>query len=289
MEEATELQAGLYVVATPLGNLGDITVRARDVLASVDTIACEDTRVTRELLHLLGIATPRLASVREHNERQAAEQIVARIAGGAAVAYASDAGTPAISDPGARLVAAVRAAGFPIIPVPGVSAVTAALSVAGLESTAFTFAGFAPTGKSDLAAFLDAAAARTETTVFFESPHRVEKTLNLAAEILPAERRVIVARELTKKFETVTALVASELPAWLLAHPDRLRGEFVIVIDGAPDASAAPGALIDARTLLKALLAELPPAKAAKVASKITGEDRDTLYALAESLKTGVR
>ena len=175
------------------------------------------------------------------------------------------------------------------IPIPGVSAVTTALSVAGLESTAFTFAGFAPTGKSDLAAFLDAAAARAETTVFFESPHRVEKTLTLAAEILPAERRVVVARELTKKFETVTALVAGELPTWLRAYPDRLRGEFVVVIAGAPDTSPAPGALIDARQLLKALLAELPPAKAAKVASKITGEDRDTLYALAESLKSGAR
>ncbi|MBL8311115.1 MAG: 16S rRNA (cytidine(1402)-2'-O)-methyltransferase [Burkholderiales bacterium] len=289
MKDATELQAGLYVVATPLGNLGDITARARSVLASVDTIACEDTRVTRELLHLLDIATPRLTSVREHNERQAAEQIVGRIASGAAVAYASDAGTPAISDPGARLVAAVRAAGFPIIPVPGVSAVTAALSVAGLESTAFTFAGFAPTGKTDLVAFFETAASRVETTVFFESPHRVEKTLMAAAAALPADRRVVVARELTKKFETVTALSAGALPAWLSATADRLRGEFVIVVAGAPAAPAAQGALIDARALLKALLAELPPAKAAKVAAKVTGGDRDTLYTLAESLKTAVR
>ncbi len=278
------LQAGLYVVATPLGNLGDITLRAQRVLAGVACIACEDTRMTRELLRLLGIAAPALVSVREHNEREAASGVVARIAAGDAVAYVSDAGTPAISDPGARLVASVRAAGFPTIPIPGVSAVTAALSVAGLESTAFTFIGFAPTAKGELTAFVEAIAARTETSVFFESPHRIEKTLAALAAGLAADRRVVIGRELTKKFETVSALTAGEIGDWLHGNATRLRGEFVVVVAGAAQAVRSAG--IDGRTLLKALLPELPPARAVKLAARLSGEDRDALYALAETLKS---
>jgi 16S rRNA (cytidine1402-2'-O)-methyltransferase len=224
-----------------------------------------------------------LYSVREHNERTAAEAVVARIARGEAVAYVSDAGTPAISDPGARLVAAVREAGFQIFPVPGASAVTAVLSAAGLESTAFTFLGFAPTSNGELATFADAIAARTETTVFFESPHRVEKTLPILAKALPAERRIVIGRELTKKFETISATTAGELAAWTEANAERMRGEFVIVVEGAPQAQRATS--FDARSLLKALLQELPPAKAAKLAAKLTGESRDELYALAETMK----
>lgn len=275
------LPAGLYVVATPLGNLGDMTHRAEQVLATVSCIACEDTRVTRELLRHLGIAPPPLLSVREHNEREAAAGVLARIGAGAAVAYASDAGTPAISDPGARLVAAVRAANFPIIPVPGVSAVTAALSVAGLESTAFTFLGFAPTGKGELANFVAAIAARSETSVCFESPHRIEKTLHAFASALPAERRLVIARELTKKFETVSALTAAEITDWLATNQNHLRGEFVLVVAGSGQPPRAT--TLDGRTVLQALLPELPPARAAKLAAKLSGEDRETLYALAES------
>ena len=283
MTEHSGVQAGLYVVATPLGNLGDITVRALATLRGVQCIACEDTRVTRDLLRLLEIAPPALVSVREHNERQAAESVIARIAGGEAVAYASDAGTPAISDPGARLVAAVRAAGFPIIPIPGVSAVTAALSVAGLESTAFTFLGFAPVAAGELATFVEAMASRVETSVCFESPHRIEKFLAALAAGLPADRRVVIARELTKKFETVTALNAGELEAWIAQNGERMRGEFVVVVAGAEQ--AARSSSLDARTVLKALLQELPPAKAAKLAAKLTGEPRDALYEMAESWK----
>lgn len=285
MSEDLEIQAGLYVVATPLGNLGDITVRALHVLKTVPSIACEDTRMTRDLLRHLDIAPPDLYSVREHNERTAAEAVVARIARGEAVAYVSDAGTPAISDPGARLVAAVREAGFQIFPVPGASAVTAVLSAAGLESTAFTFLGFAPTSNGELATFADAIAARTETTVFFESPHRVEKTLPILAKALPAERRVVIGRELTKKFETISATTAGQLAAWAEDNAERMRGEFVIVVEGAPQAQRATS--LDARSLLKALLQELPPAKAAKLAAKLTGESRDELYALAETMKGG--
>jgi 16S rRNA (cytidine1402-2'-O)-methyltransferase len=283
MTALLKISPGLYVVATPLGNLGDITLRALATLKAVSCIACEDTRVTRDLLRFLEIAPPALVSVREHNERTAAEGVVTRIMNGEAVAYASDAGTPAISDPGARLVAAVRAAGLPVIPVPGVSAVTAALSVAGLESTAFTFLGFAPVAAGELAEFVALMSARTETTVCFESPHRIEKFLLALAHGLPADRRVVIARELTKKFETITALNASEIEAWTELHADKMRGEFVVVVASA--AQATLSSTFEARALLKALLQELPPAKAAKLAAKITGESRDDLYALAESLK----
>ncbi len=272
-------------MATPLGNLGDITVRALATLKSVQCIACEDTRVTRDLLRFLDITPPVLISVREHNERQAAELVVARIAAGEAVAYASDAGTPAISDPGARLVAVVRAAGFPIIPIPGVSAVTAALSVAGLESTAFTFLGFAPVAAGELAEFVETMNTRVETSVCFESPHRIEKFLLALAKGLPAERRVVIARELTKKFETITALNAGEIEAWIPLHAERMRGEFAVVVSGAGQVTRA--STFEARTVLKTLLQELPPAKAAKLAAKITGESREALYELAEKLKSG--
>ena len=284
MSEPLKVPCGLYVVATPLGNLGDVTLRALATLKAVDCIACEDTRVTRDLLRFLDIAPPALVSVREHNERAAADAIVLRIAAGEAVAYVSDAGTPAISDPGARLVAAVRAAGFPITPIPGVSAVTAALSVAGLASTAFTFVGFAPLSAGDLSEFVAVIAARTETTVFFESPHRVEKTMAALAKGLPPERRMVIAREITKKFETISAIVASDIEAWLQTHAERMRGEFVVLVEGA--AAPTRTALIDARALLKVLLDELAPAKAAKLAAKITGESREALYTLAESLKS---
>lgn len=282
MSEQINISPGLYVVATPLGNLGDITLRALATLKSVSCIACEDTRVTRDLLRFLEIAPPALVSVREHNERVAAEGIVTRINNGEAVAYASDAGTPAISDPGARLVAAVRAAGLPVVPVPGVSAVTAALSVAGLESTAFTFLGFAPVAAGDLADFVATISARVATSVCFESPHRIENFLQALAKGLPADRRLVIARELTKKFETITALNAGEIEAWIPLHADKMRGEFVIVVAGAAQATSASS--FEARALLKALLQELPPAKAAKLAAKITGESRETLYELTKHL-----
>jgi 16S rRNA (cytidine1402-2'-O)-methyltransferase len=281
------LEAGLYVVATPLGNLGDITLRALDVFRRVACIACEDTRVTRDLLRLLEIAPPALVSVREHNERDASTAIVARIAAGDAVAYASDAGTPAISDPGARLVDAVRAAGQVVVPIPGVSAVTTALSVAGFSDTAFVFFGFAPSGGTALTQFIDAFEARVETCVFFESPHRAEKTLNALGASLNGDRRVLIARELTKKFESINVLAASELVAWTNKHAAQMRGEFVIAVEGAPAAQqSAFSASLDAKNLLKVLLEELPPAKAAKLAAKLTGEPRDAMYAMAETLRT---
>jgi 16S rRNA (cytidine1402-2'-O)-methyltransferase len=285
MTTLTPLPAALYVVATPLGNLGDVTLRALDVLKRVSCIACEDTRVTRDLLRLLEIAPPPLISVREHNERTEADSIVAKIAAGEAIAYSSDAGTPAISDPGARLVEAVRAAGLSVIPIPGVSAVTTALSVAGFADTAFTFLGFAPTSTAGFAAFVDAVALCNETAVFFESPHRAQKTLQSLAETLRAQptRRVLIARELTKKFESIDVVIVSELANWAAAHEAQMRGEFVIAVEGAPKAERATS--LESSALLKALLEELPPAKAAKLVAKLTGEPREALYALAESMR----
>jgi 16S rRNA (cytidine1402-2'-O)-methyltransferase len=284
-ETPSSLESGLYVLATPLGNLGDITVRARDTLARAGAIACEDTRVTRELLRLLNIDAPPLVSVREHNEREQAERIVERIAAGEAIVYASDAGTPGVSDPGARLVATVRAAGLKVIPVPGVSAVTAAISVAGFEATAFTFLGFAPTTANALDEFLDAMIDRTELSVFFESPHRSEKTFMRMSERLPNDRRVVIARELTKKFETIVGISAGELRAWVEANSAQMRGEFVIVVDAASTKQSVKTDL-DTKALMKALLEELPASKAAKVAAKLTGESRQSLFELAETLKT---
>jgi 16S rRNA (cytidine1402-2'-O)-methyltransferase len=284
-ETPSSLESGLYVLATPLGNLGDITVRARDTLARAGAIACEDTRVTRELLRLLNIDAPPLVSVREHNEREQAERIVERIAAGEAIVYASDAGTPGVSDPGARLVATVRAAGLKVIPIPGVSAVTAAISVAGFEATAFTFLGFAPTTANALDEFLDTMIDRTELSVFFESPHRAEKTFLRMSERLPNDRRVVIARELTKKFETIVGISAGELRAWVEANSAQMRGEFVIVVDAASTNQSVKTDL-DTKALMKALLEELPASKAAKVAAKLTGESRQSLFELAETLKT---
>jgi 16S rRNA (cytidine1402-2'-O)-methyltransferase len=278
------IEPGLYVLATPLGNLRDITLRALDTLARAHAIACEDTRVTRELLRLLNIETPPTFSVREHNEREQAERVVERIAAGEVIVYASDAGTPGVSDPGARLVAAVRSAGLKVIPIPGVSAVTTAISVAGFEATAFTFLGFAPTASNALDEFIDDRVNRNDISIFFESPHRAEKTLLRMSERLPSDRRIVIARELTKKFETIVGMPVSEINNWLTANAEKMRGEFVILVDAAPTQQRAQTSL-DKKALMKALLDELPASKAAKVAAKLTGESRQALFELAETLK----
>ncbi|MFN3629877.1 MAG: 16S rRNA (cytidine(1402)-2'-O)-methyltransferase [Casimicrobiaceae bacterium] len=279
------LAAGLYVAATPLGNLGDMTLRGLDTLSRVTAIACEDTRVTADLLRLLGLAVPTLISVREHNEKRAAEGIVARIARGEAVAYVSDAGTPGVSDPGARLVASVRAAGHVVIPVPGPSAVTAALSAAGLAGTAFTFIGFIPRDRAGRQAWLEALARCPETTVFFESPHRIEATLLALADAFVAtepKRRVVVCRELTKRHEEIVSLEIAALAPWVEANASRVRGEFVVLVEGT--SIKTPLNALNPTLLMRMLVTELPPARAAKVAARLTGLPRDTLYALAETL-----
>jgi len=268
------------VVATPIGNLGDITRRALETLESVDIIAAEDTRHTRELLHHFGIGA-KLIALHAHNERGAAERVAGWIAQGKSVALVSDAGTPAVSDPGAVLVANVRAAGHRVFPVPGVSALTAALSASGVEFDGVVFAGFLPVKGTGRRERLAALAAGPWAIVLFEAPHRIEETL---ADLHKAfgERDVVIARELTKKFETVTRLPLAEARAWVAADDDRRRGEFVLVIEGRP-VEASQG--MDSRKILAALLDELPLKQAVALAVRITGAKRNELYALALEMK----
>jgi 16S rRNA (cytidine1402-2'-O)-methyltransferase len=319
----------LYVVATPVGNLADLTLRAVALLARADCVACEDTRVAATLLRHLGLDPPRrpeLLALHAHNEHEASAQVLARLAQGQTVACVSDAGTPAVSDPGARLVAVVATAGFRVVPLPGPSAALAALSVAGdpalagPEAAGFVFAGFLPARGSARRAALAAVAAEPRTQLLFEAPHRIA---DLAAELAQAlgagaaARRVTVARELTKQFETVATMPAADWPGWLAADAQRLRGEFVLVLHAAPrapsagsaprapsagsapaalsagsapPAGAAPGSGPDtagaapdpaALRVLRLLLEELPLKQAVALAARITGAPRNALYAQA--------
>ena len=273
------------MVATPLGNLRDVTLRALDVLGSADAIAAEDTRVTGVLLRHYGIST-RPLSLHEHNEAARAAQIVAQLRAGRSVALVSDAGTPAVSDPGARLVRAVRDAGFPVVPIPGANAAIAAVSAAGLAAGRFVFLGFLPAAAKLRRELLAAVAPLPVALVVYEAPHRVRATVAHLGEALGGERTLVVAREVTKKFESITQTTLGEAPGWFAADPNHERGEFVLVIDAPPDAELAAGdSAFDVRRLLTALVAELPPARAARVAAAVTGLPRDALYAQALALK----
>ena len=269
----------LYVVATPIGNLADISLRALHVLQLAQAIACEDTRHTQGLLRQFGIEKPLLA-VHEHNELEAAVGVIERLQRGQRVAYVSDAGTPAVSDPGARLVAAVRSAHLRVMPLPGASSVTTALSAAGLAGdSGFIFAGFLPSkaGERDQSVALLHTEARA--VVLMEAPHRIEA---LAQAMRPlGERSVTVCRELTKQFEEIATVAADQLTAWLAASPQRTRGEFVLVLH--PNATAPPKD--DGHRVLQLLLAELPLKTAVKLAADITGAGRNELYDAALKLK----
>lgn len=273
----------LYIVATPIGNLADLTLRALHVLALVDAIACEDTRHSGALLRQIGIGGKPLLAVHEHNEREAADAVLARLARGERVAYVSDAGTPAISDPGAALVAAAQAAGYRTVPLPGPSSAVAALSVAG-DSVGgpFVFLGFLPTRGGERAQALQALAADARTQIFFEAPHRIEPLMAGLAEACSG-RRVTVGRELTKQFESVATMPADALPAWLAADANRSRGEFVLVVHALP-AERAESAASDERTL-RTLLAALPLKQAVALAAELTGAPRNALYERALALK----
>jgi 16S rRNA (cytidine1402-2'-O)-methyltransferase len=276
----------LYVVATPLGNLRDVTFRAVDVLGGVDTIAAEDTRVTGVLLRHYGIAT-RPLSLHEHNESARATQIVAQLGAGRSIALVSDAGTPAVSDPGARLVRAVRDAGFPVVPIPGANAAIAAISAAGLAAGEFLFLGFLPKAAKARRELLAAVARLPVALVVYEAPHRVRDTVAHLGAALAGERVLVVAREVTKKFESITRTTLAEAPAWFDADPNHERGEFVLLVDAPPEHQAVPGeSALDLRRLLVALVAELPPARAARVAAAVTGLPRDAIYAQALALKS---
>jgi 16S rRNA (cytidine1402-2'-O)-methyltransferase len=273
-------QGALYVVATPIGNLADISLRALHVLQLVDAVACEDTRHTQALLRAYGMDKKTMA-VHQHNEAEAAQQVIARLQAGERVAYASDAGTPAVSDPGARLVAAVRDAGLRVVPLPGASSVTAALSVAGAvdELGAFMFAGFLPTKAGERAAVVTTLAGEARTVVLLEAPHRIEA---LAAALAPlGDRPVTIARELTKPFEQVATLTCATLPSWLSQDEQHRRGEFVVVLHPQPQARSADEGI----RVLALLLAELPVKTAVKLAAEITGAPRNELYDAALRMK----
>jgi len=276
---AQQLPSGaLYVVATPIGNLADLTVRAWWVLSHVDAIAAEDTRVTRHLLDRYGIAMPpaRLIAVHEHNEQSASESVLALLREGRRVALVSDAGTPAISDPGARVVRKVGAAGMRVIPVPGPSSLSAAMSVAGLEHGAALFVGFLPHAARERANCLHSIAANTAATVLFEAPHRLAATAADLAAVLAPTRRVVIARELTKRFETIETVTAEELVRHIDASEP--RGEYVLVVDPVEPAPRATEIDAAAQRWLAALADALPPARAAAVAARATGLPRDMLY-----------
>jgi 16S rRNA (cytidine1402-2'-O)-methyltransferase len=280
------IECALYVVATPLGNLRDISLRALDVLAGVDVIAAEDTRITRVLLAHYEIAT-RLLSLHEHNERRRATEIVALLAAGKSVAVVSDAGTPGVSDPGSALVATVAAAGHRVVPVPGPSAVIAALSAAGLPAPRWLFCGFLPAAATARRHELERLAGCDCALVFYEAPHRVAATVAALAAALGEQRPLVIARELTKRFESVHRGRLGDAAAWLAADPDRLRGEFVLVV-GAPiphhaEAKGEAGQAHDA--ILAALLAELPLAQAVRLAVSITGAPKNGLYRRALALR----
>ena len=273
----------LYVVATPIGNLADLSLRAIHVLALVDAVACEDTRHSAPLLRHLGLDKP-LVAVHEHNEREAAPAVLARLARGERVAYVSDAGTPAVSDPGAALVAAVQAAGLLTVPIPGASSAVAALSVAGdTRSAGFHFVGFLPTRAAERAAVLQRLCAAPSAQVLFEAPHRIEALVRDLSAAAP-QRRVTLCRELTKQFETVATMPTAELPAWLAADANRLRGEFVLVLH-APEAAVADDDSTRHDTTLRPLMAALPLKQAVALAAELTGAPRNTLYSRALALK----
>ncbi len=273
------LAGKLFVVATPIGNLGDLSPRAREVLASVSLIAAEDTRHTRQLLQSFGIDTA-LTSLHEHNEAEKSSALIARIERGESLALVSDAGTPLISDPGFDLIAAARASGIEVIAIPGPCAAIAAISIAGLPTDRFTFEGFLPAKSAARRAQLETLATESRTLMFYEAPHRVRDTLEDMAAIFGADRRASVSRELTKRFETTYTGSLFELIEIAQRDENMSRGEIVIVVAGAAPVQHE-SVTLDAQQLLRALLQELPAAQAAKVAAKITGVKRSELYALA--------
>jgi 16S rRNA (cytidine1402-2'-O)-methyltransferase len=272
----------LYVVATPIGNLADLSLRALHVLALVDAIACEDTRHSAGMLRRFGITKP-LVAVHEHNERAASAQVIERLARGERVAYVSDAGTPAVSDPGAELVAAVRGAGHRVVPIPGASSALTALSAAGdTRAREVVVVGFLPARGGERTRAVGAAARARATQIVFEAPHRIESLAESLVDACP-DRIVTLARELTKQFEAIETMPARSLPAWLRADANRSRGEFVLVLHALAESGEAEAAAHDA--LLAPLVAALPLKQAVALAAEIGGAPRNVLYARALELR----
>ena len=266
----------LYVVATPLGNLRDLPPRARDTLAAVDVIAAEDTRHSQRLFDAFGIRAKRLLAVHQHNEQQVAGQIIEWLAQGQHVALITDAGTPAISDPGARLVARVREAGYTVSPVPGACAAVAALSVAGIVEGGFRFIGFLPAKTQARRTVLMALAGERDALVFYEAPHRIKACVADMSEVFGGRRKILIARELTKLHEEIAAMPLAEAEAWFAADTNRTRGEFVLVVHGTDVPNGIDTAAL---RVLDLLLNELPLRTAVRLAAEITGAPRKGLYA----------
>ncbi|WP_208854898.1 16S rRNA (cytidine(1402)-2'-O)-methyltransferase [Chromobacterium haemolyticum] len=276
----------LYVVATPIGNLADISARALAAFSAADVVCAEDTRVTGQLLSAYGIHAKRLVSLREHNERGMAEQVVRWLSEDQIVVQVSDAGTPAVSDPGARLAEAVRAAGLPVRPVPGSSAVIAALSASGLTAQSFLFHGFLPPKSGERRKTLRQWQSAQHLTVCYEAPHRIVDALRDIVAELGAERRVLLARELTKTFETFRNLPAQEMLEWVESDSNQQRGEIVLILDAAPARDETDDAVPEETVrVLKLLAAELPTKQAASLAAQICDGNRKQLYDLALKLK----
>jgi len=278
-------QGALYVVATPIGNLADISLRALHVLQLADAVACEDTRHTQSLLRAYGIERTgaQLLAVHQHNESEAAQAVVQRLQQGQRIAYASDAGTPAVSDPGARLVAAVRAVGLRVVPLPGASSITAALSAAGsvAADSGFVFAGFLPSKAGERDSAVQTLASESRAVVLLEAPHRMEALARALAVL--GTRPVTVAREITKQFEEIATLACDGLTQWLAADAQRLRGEFAVVLHAVAEAPQAD----DGLRVLQLLLKELPVKTAVKLAADITGGSRNALYEAALQMRKG--
>jgi 16S rRNA (cytidine1402-2'-O)-methyltransferase len=272
----------LYVVATPIGNVGDITLRALHVLSIADAVACEDTRNTAHLLTRYGLSK-NLIAAHEHNEREAADKLIARLQAGERIALVSDAGTPAVSDPGARIVDAVRRAGFRVMPLPGASAAVASLSASGLVHDQFYFVGFLPTKGKQRDTALTKLLGITATLVFYEAPHRIADTVEALTKAFGPSRQIVFARELTKLFEEIHRCPLSEAAAWIAADANRQKGEFVILVEGAPAEVEHDDA--EAERILSILLAECSVKQAAALAAQITGQKKNALYDLALRLK----
>lgn len=275
----------LYVVATPIGNLSDITLRALETLKTVDAIAAEDTRHTSGLLSHFGISK-KLIAVHEHNEHQSAEKLLLQLKAGENIALVTDAGTPCVSDPGAVVVDLVRKAGVKVVPIPGVSAVIAALSASGISQNGFLFHGFLPASGAARRKALELLKTQTVTLVFYEAPHRIVESIVDMANVLGAERRITIAREITKTFETIYSCALQDAEAWLQADANQQRGEFVLLVEAAA-VKGAEEIPEEAIRVLKLLLADLPLKQAVKLATEITNEKKNILYEFALTLKNG--
>jgi 16S rRNA (cytidine1402-2'-O)-methyltransferase len=281
----TSSNAALYVVATPLGNLGDMSPRAIEVLKSVDVIAAEDTRHTGQLLTHFGIST-RMISVHDHNEQQQISVLLERLGQGQSIALVSDAGTPLISDPGYRVVSALRDAGVEVIPVPGPSALISALSVAGLPTDRFVFEGFLPAKKKARVERLQSLAGDQRTLVFYESRHRISESLQDMAEAFGGNRIAVIARELTKLHEQIHSAPLQQMPAWLAEDEHRRKGEFVVLVHGAPSGAVSQALDGHARKTLVVLMRELPLKQASKLTAEIHGLQSRTVYQVGLELKS---